>query len=73
MSKNKQNKIIHWFDTTYKNQRFSYLRPSKAYEVFIRILDLKFWNAVLGPDSTNCTDAIVTVTITQHYDRKNSI
>ena len=46
-SKNKQNKIKDWFDETYKEKGFSYLRPPRAYKAFINILKLKSGNSVL--------------------------
>ena len=47
MSLNKQQKIVNWFDITYKRKGFSYLRTSEAYEVFTKILNLKSGDSVL--------------------------
>ncbi len=47
MPLNKQQKIVNWFDITYKRKGFSYLRPSEAYEVFTKILNLKSGDSVL--------------------------
>ncbi len=40
MTTDKQSNIVNWFDKVYKHKRFSYLRPSKAYETYIDILNL---------------------------------
>ena len=45
--KNKQKKIIDWFDKTYKKRGFSYLRSPNAYKTFINILNLKSGDSVL--------------------------
>jgi ubiquinone/menaquinone biosynthesis C-methylase UbiE len=34
-----QDKIKNWFDKTYQNREFSYLRPVEAYEIFIALLN----------------------------------
>ena len=47
MSLSKQQKIVNWFDITYKRKGFSYLRTSEAYEVFTKILNLKSGDSVL--------------------------
>lgn len=36
-----QNKVKNWFDVTYKNRKFTYLRPEEAYEIFISLLNPK--------------------------------
>ena len=47
MTTDKQSNIVNWFDKVYKHKRFSYLRPSKAYETYIDILNLKSGDSVL--------------------------
>jgi ubiquinone/menaquinone biosynthesis C-methylase UbiE len=36
-----QNKVKNWFDDTYQNRKFAYLRPEEAYEIFISLLNPK--------------------------------
>lgn len=36
-----QNKVKSWFDNTYQNRKFAYLRPEEAYEIFISLLNSK--------------------------------
>jgi len=41
MIEHNQKSITNWFDETYKSRGFSYLRPLKAYEPFLNILNLQ--------------------------------
>ena len=36
-----QVNVKNWFDGTYQNRKFAYLRPEEAYEIFISILNPK--------------------------------
>ena len=36
-----QVNVKNWFDDTYQNRKFSYLRPEEAYEIFISLLNPK--------------------------------
>ncbi len=48
-----QTQIKNWFDKTYQQRGFSYLRPLAAYEVYIKLLNLQpdetFLDVACGP------------------------
>ena len=47
MIEHNQKSITDWFDETYESRGFSYLRPPKAYEPFLNILNLQPKDSVI--------------------------
>lgn len=42
-----QEQIKRWFNQTYEKRAFQYLRPVEAYEIYLKLLEVKKGNAIL--------------------------